>query len=279
MPNSFIEHYTYNGRVLRFENNQGVYPINRDQSLLMATNALNEALAYAGQIRKDLKNMRALEVCCGGGPAALVLKDAGVGYVEASDLDPKALEACQHNAFLNDLRLDKLSTRDMLGQSLGPRCCFDLIVCNPPCRPTELLPDGIDQDYRLAIDGGAGGVFYVNRLLKMARDNLVLGGRLIFILTSTMEYVRVVEQLEDLFRGNWRLAYATPISQPFVLTSDPVARRAMELTVEKRAFVWDGGDGRIWRLIWIVVAINLLAPSSPQSTGLWFFPYGGDASS
>ena len=134
-----IEHYGHNGRILRFENLEDLYAVNRFQSLLMATNAHSEILAYVARSGKSLKDMRAIEICCGGGPAALVMKDVGIGYVEASDINPLAVEMCKRNAGLNNLVIDKAVVRNMFDDLHNDEEKFDIIVCNPPCGRTQTI--------------------------------------------------------------------------------------------------------------------------------------------
>jgi methylase of polypeptide subunit release factors len=271
---TIIEHYGHRGRILRFENREDLFPVNRDQSLLMASNALTEALDYAGRSAKPLEELRAVEICCGGGPAAIVLKDAGVGFVEASDLNPLALEMTRRNAALNGLTLDRLVVRDLLGLPRRAEECFDLVVCNPPCARRIQLTEPISPHMRMAVDGGLDGVDIVLSLIVSARQHLVPGGCLIFMLTSSMDFRQVIHMLDGEFRGNWRLAYATPVAQPYVDKSRSWADSVAELVEERRIFVWEGEDGWLWRLAWIIVATNLPTRKGAPLGRLWFHPYG-----
>ncbi len=112
--NEVIECVGPNGNLLRFENPPGVYPVNRYQSLWLATTACYEAFSLSSAIGKALKDMSLWEVCAGGGPCAVLMKSAGMGFVRATDVSSIALEACQRNARLNRLQLSEVFQADML---------------------------------------------------------------------------------------------------------------------------------------------------------------------
>jgi SAM-dependent methyltransferase len=276
METNRIEHYGPGGKVLVFENPEGLYPVNRYQSLLLATNALTEALAYAGRCGRPLGELRALEVCCGGGPAAIVLKSAGVGHVEATDVNPLALEACQRNALLNRLVLDHVALVDLLGPPRREEERFDLIVCNPPCGRTEVWESSGQSDIRLAVDGGPEGIQFVLPLICNARNHLRPGGCLIFVLTSTMDFLEVQRTLGEHFSGSWRLAYHTPVAQPYAPLSSSVGQVLLSLGAARKAFVWEGEDGYLWRMTWVVVASNLPVGERDGTSRLWFLPTAYD---
>jgi tRNA1(Val) A37 N6-methylase TrmN6 len=271
-----IEHYSHNGRILRFENLQDLYPVNRYQSLLMATNVHSEILAYIARSGKSVKNMRAVELCCGGGPAALVMKDIGIGYVEASDINPLAVEMCKRNATLNGLTIDKAEVRSMFDDLQDEEEKFDIIACNPPCGRAQNYNDLKNQHMRTAVIGGEKGVDFALELIKKAPDHLVPGGILAFVLTSTMDFDSVIAQLEQTFKGNWRHAYSTPIAQPYLEISSQKAKDVLKLRNEGKVFVWMGEDEMLWRMTWIMIAANFQPKESTFSSRLWFRPYGYD---
>ncbi len=273
-----IRHYGHDGRILRFKNQTGLYPVNRYQSLLMATNAHTEALAHSQRTGRPLEMMRALEVCCGGGPAAIVLKDAGVGFVEASDINPLALELCRQNARANDLEIDSIALRDMLGKSREDTEKLDLIVCNPPCGRSCMHRVAPTEDYLKAVNGGTEGVDFVLPLIGAVKEHLRPDGLLIFVLTSTMHVVRVVETLDRHFPDHWRNTYHTPVAQPMVPVSSHRAISLKSLAKEGEALIWDNDDGWLWRLTWIVVAKHGVSGEPTRGGRLWFEPYGYEIS-
>jgi methylase of polypeptide subunit release factors len=274
-----IEHYAHNGHILRFDNVEGLYPINRYQSLLMATDAHAELLDYARVQGKLLADIRVSEICCGGAPAGIMLKDAGCGYVAVSDINPLALEMCQHNAAINGLHLDDIAIRDMLGAPIPPESRFDMIVCNPPCGRTPTLAGEHSVHIRTAIDGGSEGIDPVLALLHAVRAYLLPEGRLVFVLTSMMNFRAVVQALNDSFPGAWRMAYHSPIAQPYMPLSHEQAQELLQMREQRGMFIWVGEDGWLWRLTWIVVAMNLSSPAQTNPGKLWFMPFGYDVPS
>jgi SAM-dependent methyltransferase len=270
---STVEHYGHNGRILKFENLEGLYPVNRYQSLLLATNVHTETLDYARDVQKPLQALRVAEFCCGGGPVALTLKDAGCGYVEASDINPVMLEMCERNAAINDVPVDSFVIRDVLDADEGRQGSFDIIACNPPCGGFSQVAEVSEPHMRQAINGGEQGIDYIMPLITTIGDWLVPHGRFVFVLTSTMNFHAVVQQLEDTFFGRWRLAYHTPVAQPFIHLSKPRAQSLLREYKEGKIFVWEGEDGYLWRLTWIVVATKGVLETRGVPRRLWFYPY------
>jgi SAM-dependent methyltransferase len=278
---SYIEHYELNGARLLFENPPGLYPVNRYQSLVLASCAVTEALTWSAQRQAPLSSARAIEVCCGGGPAALALKSAGVGSVEASDLNPRMLEACHRNAEINHLALARVTRRDLLTPDdplVTDDAPFDIIVCNPPCGRSAVVDIAARPDMKLALDGGEDGLNLLPRLLEDSRRCLADGGRLVFVLTSTMSIPTALELLNHHAAGQWRVAAHTPIAQPYGRPDDPRSQTMLALREEYEAFVWVQ-DQVLWRMTWIIVMHKLPDDQRPLQGGLWFRPHGYDPSS
>lgn len=250
-----VKHYGPNGQLLRFENPEGFYPVNRYQSLLLATSAWIETLDYATALSKPLKELRAIELCCGGGPVAVSLKAGGVGYVRAGDIDPDILNVCQRNAELNSWQLDEVGIFDLLNAPIESSQ-FDLVVCNPPCGREDAPREHADPRLKTAINGGLGGVRFIEPLFEIARTRLIPGGRLIFVTTSTMNYEFILAALDRFFPGRWRLDATTPVAQPYARAESPLAEHVLKLADNKEVFVWRGDDGWVWRLSWVIVAEN-----------------------
>jgi SAM-dependent methyltransferase len=269
MQEDLVDQFTYPQRIVRFRNDDRTYRVNRRQSLFMATTAVVETLAYAGVRRVSVGQLRAWEPCCGGGPAAVVLKAAGVGFVRATDISEDAIRACRRNAELNQLHINSVEIDDLLKPlPLTPDKRFDLIVCNPPCRPTELIPDSVrGSNLNRAIDGGKGGLDFYVPLIHQAREQLKPGGLLLFALTSTVDVNHVRRALNDHFAGCWRVAYTTPVAHRFVVRRSPEGETAMRLGREGKIFVWDGEDDQwVWRLSWVIVAAKT---EQPLVSTLW----------
>jgi release factor glutamine methyltransferase len=160
----------------------GVYPPSDDTFLLVDV-AMNQ---FEGR-------QKILEVCCGAGLAALVVKREGINVV-ASDINPVA---CR-NARLNGLEAVRT---DLLEGFDGK---FDLLLCNPP-----YLPSG--EEERLAnaknpaLDGGTDGLDVTRRLITDAPRVLDAGGILLFVASSLQSW----DSIEDLLSsGNWEFEVA-----------------------------------------------------------------------
>ena len=269
---TIIEHYGPAGRVFRFENPDDLYPVNRYQSLVLATSAYLEAATYAATHERPLRALRAIEFCCGGGAASIMLKAAGVGYVEATDVNPRALEACRHNATLNGISLDRVGHHDLLAPSRPSPEGFDLVVCNPPCGRSEQAETVANPQIRTVIDGGPGGITFIAPLFRAAQSYLVPEGRLIFIITSSMTFRSVQAELDRHFPGRWRLDDTTPVAQPYVHHDTPEGRSLLELASRREVFVWLGDDGFLWRISWVVVATHQVANDPEHDRRLWLVP-------
>ena len=267
-----IRHRGPGGCVLAFENVDGVYAVNRYQSLWLASAAWHEALGWSADTRRPLGEMRALELCCGGGPVAISLKAGGVGHVEATDISAAAVERCRHNASLNRLELDLVARRDWLdGERDQSAPGFDLIVCNPPCRPTGDCPADLTPALRRSIDGGKEGIDYMLRLIDEGGALLRPQGRLLFNVVSTVNFLRVQEALRARFPRAWRLTSACPVASPFVELDSPRAEYLERLHRQRLIIAWDGGDGWIWRLTWAIVATRTDADDPGKCDGrLWY---------
>ncbi|MGZ8898338.1 MAG: methyltransferase, partial [Halobacteriota archaeon] len=119
------------GQMLIFSNPEALYPVNRYQSLVLATASEYAAVLVAARRGCQVQELSAWEPCCGGGPAAVALKSMGLHYVQATDINEDALKACRANAWRNAVNLDRVSPANMLDDGGGRR--FDVIACNPHC--------------------------------------------------------------------------------------------------------------------------------------------------
>ncbi|MCA9176342.1 MAG: methyltransferase [Planctomycetales bacterium] len=250
-----------NGTNLQFVNREGLYAVNRFQSLLLADCACFEAVELCATTGRRLQDLRAHEICCGGGPAALALKASGVGHVEASDVNPQAVECCRSNAEHNGLSLERLAVFDVARDSHDET--FDLLLCNAPCGRADQMPRRATPDIARAVDGGEAGIDVTSTVMQRAASWLRPAGRLVFVVTSMMDYRAVEQTLNKLFFRTWRVSIGSPLAQPFLPIGSERAGRLLQQCERGELFVWDGGDGWLWRLTWIVVA----AKDAPTTIG------------
>jgi methylase of polypeptide subunit release factors len=251
-------------RLLRFQNSPGSYPVNEYQSLVLASAAEIGAMTIAVRQHRPMESLSAWEPCCGGGPAALALKGLGLHYVQATDLNEAALEACRRNARLNALTLDRVELASLLED--GTQRNFDLICCNPPCGVESVIGESVMGAKRLAVDGGVDGMDFSIELVQQAAKRLVPEGSLIMVVVSTGNVRRLAGELSQVFGRSWRVISPTPIAAPWAKANDALLER-MKQGVEFERFVWTRPDGWLWRLTWVIEA----------SLGLQLALNGGEA--
>lgn len=268
-----IQHLTSKGRVIRFENPEGVYPVNAYQSLVLATGCETVAHLLAERTGRKLEEVRAWEPCCGGGPVAVSLKSLGLADVQASDVNPAALQACRRNAEINGLTVDRVVEASWLKDGEGDR--YDLICCNPPCGLTSAVKGVSSPVMRRSVDGGADGMQKTLNLMRQARTRLTPTGSFVLIAVSTTAIGRLVRGLERLFPRSWRVVPGMPVAAPWARVAD---ERFQRLESEEKSFeplIWRRADGWVWRLSWVIEA-SMMPDAFPGAGGLPVRPFGYD---
>ena len=163
---------------------------------------------------------RVLDLCTGSGCIAISLKKIRPDLdVTASDLSGQALEIARENA--KRLRADvDFVQSDLLEELSGT---IDMIVSNPPYIPTKTIDTLMEEvrfhDPKMALDGGADGLFFYRRIIAESKSHLTRGGWLIFeighdqgetvshmMMEGSYTGVRVIKDLSGLDRvvvGTW----------------------------------------------------------------------------
>lgn len=125
---------------------------------------------------------RVLDVCTGSGALALALaKELPAAEVVATDVSPEAVAIARRNAERNGLasRVD-VRQGDLFAPVAGE--AFDLIVSNPPYIASAVIPTlsaEVQREPRLALDGGADGLVFYDRICAETPRYLAPGGALV----------------------------------------------------------------------------------------------------
>lgn len=125
---------------------------------------------------------RVLDLCTGSGAIAIALaKELPAATVVATDVSPEAVAIAKQNAERNGVA-DRVDVR--LGDLWAPvgNERFDLVVSNPPYIASAIIPTlsaEVRREPRLALDGGASGLEFYDRICGGAREHLEPGGALV----------------------------------------------------------------------------------------------------
>ncbi len=125
---------------------------------------------------------RVLDLCTGSGAIAISLaKELPAAHVVATEVSPEAAALARRNAERNAV-LDRVDVRvgDLFAPVAGER--FDLVVANPPYIATSViatLSREVQREPRIALDGGADGLVFYDRICAAAPEHLLPGGALV----------------------------------------------------------------------------------------------------
>ena len=120
-----------------------------------------------------------LDLCTGSGAIAICLaRELPAARVIATEVSAEAAAIARRNAERNGV-LDRVDVRigDLFAPVAGER--FDLIVANPPYIASaviDTLDTEVRREPRIALDGGADGLVFYDRIANAVRDHLVPGG-------------------------------------------------------------------------------------------------------
>ena len=130
------------------------------------------------------KTIKILDLCTGSGAIAVALEhflEEKEVEIVATDISEKALEIAKKNAISNNANTKiKFIQSDLFAQI--PKQKFDLIVSNPPYIETETiktLSKEVQNEPKIALDGGEDGLAFYRRIAKEAFDYLEYGGKLL----------------------------------------------------------------------------------------------------
>ena len=129
--------------------------------------------------KNKFKNV--VDIGTGSGAIAISLvKYCGIN-IDAVDINEKALEMCEKNADLNNIKNIKFIQSDIFSNINNK---YDVIVSNPPYIKTKeidtLGKNVKDYEPLLALDGGEDGLMFYEKIIKQADKYLNKGGYLMF---------------------------------------------------------------------------------------------------
>jgi hypothetical protein len=261
-------------RTLVFNNPAHLYPVNRYQSLVLAHLACQEAVQVAASAGKPMAALSAVEICCGGSPAALAMKASGVGFVGASDIQGVSLQQTRLNASINGMSLDRVALGSGLEPWINTGPWLDLVACNPPCLPDALVDSRLGTAWQTAMKGGSGGFDLLFEILGALDKVLLPHGRFVFVVTSMMDFERIAQFLHRHVEQAWRVCPGTPVAAPYCRLDEAVVPRLVAMRDERHIFVWQGEDGWLWRLTWGVAVGASAAAMVSDRPAFGFYPYG-----
>jgi release factor glutamine methyltransferase len=125
---------------------------------------------------------RLLDLCTGSGVIAISLaREYPAAQVVATELSPAAAALARRNAARNAVA-DRVDVRegDLFAPVRGER--FDLIAANPPYIASAVIPTlsaEVRREPVIALDGGADGLAFYDRICAEAREHLVPGGAIV----------------------------------------------------------------------------------------------------
>lgn len=157
-------------------------PLFVDENVLVPRPDTETLIEVVTKQRDKAAPCRLLDLCTGSGAIAIALaKELPAATVIATDISPQACAIARRNAERNKLA-DRVEVRegDLFAPVANER--FEVIVSNPPYIASaviDTLSAEVKREPRLALDGGADGLAFYDRICAAAPDHLEPGGWLV----------------------------------------------------------------------------------------------------
>lgn len=132
----------------------------------------------------EVNKIKILDLCTGSGAAAIALKHEKPELeVYAADISKEALEIAKENAvnLLGDNKI-QFFQGDLFDALIAHPSSFSVIISNPPYIPSaeiETLQAEVQNEPRIALDGGVSGLEIIERIIDSAPFYLQNGGTLL----------------------------------------------------------------------------------------------------
>jgi release factor glutamine methyltransferase len=158
-------------------------PFHVDPSVLVPRPDTETVIEVARGLRSDrTAACRVLDLCTGSGAIAVALaKELPAASIVATDVSEAAVAIARKNAARNGMG-ERVDVRvGDLWAPVGDET-FDLIASNPPYIASTVIPTlsaEVRREPVLALDGGADGMVFYDRICAQARAHLVPGGALV----------------------------------------------------------------------------------------------------
>jgi len=158
-------------------------PFHVDESVLVPRPDTETVIEVVRSVRPDrAQPCRILDLCTGSGVIAVSLaKEYPAARIVATEISPSAAAVARRNAVRNQVA-DRVDVRD--GDLFAPVADeqFDLITANPPYIASAIVPtlsSEVRREPVIALDGGADGLAFYDRICREARAHLTPGGALV----------------------------------------------------------------------------------------------------
>lgn len=157
-------------------------PVYVDENVLVPRPDTETVIEVVRTLRDKKAPARVLDLCTGSGAIALGLaKELPAAQIVATDVSPAAVALAKKNAERNGFA-DRIDVRqgDLWEPVEGER--FDVIASNPPYIASAViatLSAEVKREPVLALDGGADGMAFYDRICAAARTHLEPGGALV----------------------------------------------------------------------------------------------------
>lgn len=158
-------------------------PFYVDENVLVPRPDTETVIEVARSLRADrAAPCRVLDLCTGSGAIAVSLaRELAAATVVATEISEAAAAVARRNAERNQVA-DRVDVRlgDLWAPVAGER--FDLICSNPPYIATAViatLSAEVRREPVVALDGGANGLLFYDRICSAAREYLEPGGALV----------------------------------------------------------------------------------------------------
>jgi release factor glutamine methyltransferase len=158
-------------------------PFYVDENVLVPRPDTETVIVVVRTLRGDRKApCRVLDLCTGSGAIAVALaKELPAARIIATDVSPAAVAIAKRNAERNGFA-DRIEVREgnLWEPVAGEK--FDLIASNPPYIASAVIPTlapEVKREPVLALDGGADGMAFYDRICAAARIHLEPGGALV----------------------------------------------------------------------------------------------------